>query len=82
MTGQKLPTCVSLLVWSIYSRFYFSNLRPLRAHLINGDFFVGSAIGSTLTKLALRFIELERDVIKQNVSSFECQYFVDYFDNV
>ena len=45
-----------------------SNCRPLRNHLINGDFFVGSAIGSTLAKIALRFIELERDVIKQNVS--------------
>ncbi|XP_065072384.1 coatomer subunit beta-like [Rhopilema esculentum] len=39
---------------------------PLRTHLLNGDFFVGSAIGSTLTKLALRFIELEKDQMKQN----------------
>ncbi len=42
---------------------------PLRTYLMNGDFFVGSAIGSTLTKLALRFTELESDVKKQNVSS-------------
>ena len=41
---------------------------PLRTHLMNGDFFVGSAIGSTLTKLALRFIELEKDQVKQNVN--------------
>jgi len=40
--------------------------RPLRTHLLNGEFFVGSAVGSTLTKLALRFIELEPDIVKQN----------------
>ena len=29
---------------------------PLRKYLMEGDFFIGAAIGSTLTKLALRFL--------------------------
>ena len=41
---------------------------PLRTYLMNGDFFVGSAIGSTLTKLALRFTELESDVKKNKIN--------------
>eukprot|EP00794_Sanderia_malayensis_P017073 gene17073-18793_t len=39
---------------------------PLRSYLMDGDFFVGSAIGSTLTKLALRYTELENDAKKKN----------------
>ena len=31
---------------------------PLRNYLLKGDFFIGSAIASTLTKLALRFYEV------------------------
>ncbi|XP_057297990.1 coatomer subunit beta-like [Hydractinia symbiolongicarpus] len=41
--------------------------RPaLRTYLMKGDFFIGSAIGSTLTKLALRFIELDSNKSHQN----------------
>lgn len=31
---------------------------PLRQYLMDGDFFVGAALGTTLTKLALRYGEL------------------------
>lgn len=41
--------------------------RPnLRSYLLKGDFFIGSAIGSTLTKLALRYYDIVNDDIKQN----------------
>lgn len=39
---------------------------PLRSYLMKGDFFIGSAIGSTLTKLALRFLDVQPDVAEQN----------------
>jgi len=39
---------------------------PLRSYLMKGDFFIGSAIGSTLTKLALRFLDVESDINQQN----------------
>lgn len=39
---------------------------PLRSYLLKGDFFIGSAIGSTLTKLALRFIEVDSNPNHQN----------------
>ena len=55
---------------------FISSSRPLRTHLLNGEFFVGSAVGSTLTKLALRFIELEPDVVKQNVSITDCACYI------
>ncbi|XP_065827598.1 coatomer subunit beta-like [Oscarella lobularis] len=41
--------------------------RPiLRGYLLDGDFYVGSVLGSTLTKLALRFLSLVPDPAKQN----------------
>lgn len=41
--------------------------RPsLRQYLMDGDFFIGGSLSATLTKLALRFIELETDKIEQN----------------
>jgi len=45
---------------------------PLRKYLMEGDFFIGAAIGSTLTKLALRFASLVADQVKQNRFSAEC----------
>ena len=61
---------------------------PLRKYLMEGDFFIGAAIGSTLTKLALRFLllllktalnltslrfaNLVDDQVKQNRFSAEC----------
>ncbi|XP_014099162.1 coatomer subunit beta [Bactrocera oleae] len=39
---------------------------PLRQYLMDGDFFIGAALSATLTKLALRYAELEDDVRQQN----------------
>lgn len=36
---------------------------------MDGDFFIGAALSSTLTKLALRYINLVNDPKKQNVST-------------
>ncbi|KAG2183398.1 hypothetical protein INT43_006404 [Umbelopsis isabellina] len=35
---------------------------PLRALILNGDYFLGSVLATTLTKLILRYSELEQDV--------------------
>ena len=45
---------------------------PLRKYLMDGDFFIGTAIGSTMTKMALRFAAQVNDVTKQNRFSAEC----------
>jgi len=45
---------------------------PLRKYLMEGDFFIGAAIGSTLTKLALRFAAQVAEVSKQNRFTAEC----------
>ncbi|CAN0208518.1 coatomer subunit beta isoform X2 [Lethenteron reissneri] len=39
---------------------------PLRGFLLEGDFYVGAAMATTLTKLALRYIALVDDKRKQN----------------
>ena len=39
---------------------------PLRKYLMEGDFFIGAALGSTMTKLALRYCGLVADTRKQN----------------
>lgn len=39
---------------------------PLRQYLVDGDFFIGAALGTTLTKLSLRYISLVHDVQKHN----------------
>ncbi|EDV46583.1 coatomer subunit beta [Drosophila erecta] len=39
---------------------------PLRQYLMDGDFFIGAALSATLTKLALRFAELETEARAQN----------------
>uniref|UniRef100_UPI00358F8219 coatomer subunit beta isoform X2 n=1 Tax=Myxine glutinosa TaxID=7769 RepID=UPI00358F8219 len=40
---------------------------PLRAFLLEGDFFVGASLATTLTKLALRYISLVDSDHKKNV---------------
>lgn len=45
-----------------------SNRPPLRQYLLDGEFFVGAAISCTLAKLALRYLDMEEDKEKQNVS--------------
>ncbi|XP_047123999.1 coatomer subunit beta [Hydra vulgaris] len=39
---------------------------PLRNYLMKGDFFIGSVIGSTLTKLALKFTDVSQDIVSKN----------------
>uniref|UniRef100_A0A336M8P6 Coatomer subunit beta n=1 Tax=Culicoides sonorensis TaxID=179676 RepID=A0A336M8P6_CULSO len=39
---------------------------PLRQYLMDGDFFIGTTIATTVTKLALKFIELENNTVKHN----------------
>uniref|UniRef100_A0A0K8TT21 Coatomer subunit beta n=1 Tax=Tabanus bromius TaxID=304241 RepID=A0A0K8TT21_TABBR len=39
---------------------------PLRQYLMDGDFFIGAALAATLTKLVLRFVDLENNVKEQN----------------
>ncbi|EEB10658.1 Coatomer subunit beta, putative [Pediculus humanus corporis] len=39
---------------------------PLRQYLIDGDFFIGAALGTTLAKLALRYNSLVKDTVKRN----------------
>lgn len=39
---------------------------PIRKYLMNGDFFIGASIGSTLAKLALRYISVASDPVAQN----------------
>ncbi|XP_034485446.1 coatomer subunit beta [Drosophila innubila] len=39
---------------------------PLRQYLMDGDFFIGAALSATLTKLALRYAELQPDARTQN----------------
>ena len=46
----------------------WSNRPPLRQYLLDGEFFVGAAIACTLAKLSLRYLDMEEDKEKQNVS--------------
>lgn len=39
---------------------------PLRQYMMDGDFFIGAALGTTLAKLALRYMSLTPDSKKQN----------------
>ncbi|XP_022232848.2 coatomer subunit beta [Drosophila obscura] len=39
---------------------------PLRQYLMDGDFFIGAALSATLTKLALRYVELQPESSAQN----------------
>lgn len=39
---------------------------PLRQYLMDGDFFIGAALGTTLAKLAFRYNSLVKDDTKKN----------------
>lgn len=41
---------------------------PLRQYLIDGDFYIGAALGTTFTKLGIRYADIwdEQDSIKAN----------------
>ncbi|UYV80449.1 COPB1 [Cordylochernes scorpioides] len=43
-----------------------SNMTTKTGYLMDGDFFVGAALASSLVKLALRYVELVQDPVKQN----------------
>ncbi|XP_015757207.1 PREDICTED: coatomer subunit beta-like [Acropora digitifera] len=45
---------------------------PMRQYLLDGEFFVGAAIACTLTKLALRYLDIEEDKEKHNVFCANC----------
>ena len=42
---------------------------PLRKDMMEGDFFIGAALATTLTKVALKYIHLSPDKKRQNVSA-------------
>lgn len=52
---------------------------PLRQYLMDGDFFIGAALSATLTKLVLRYADLEQEVVglKQHI-----QHIKPKIDNV
>lgn len=39
---------------------------PLRQYFMDGDYFVATTLATTYTKLALKYVELESDAVKQN----------------
>jgi len=49
---------------------------PLRKYLMEGDFFIGAALAGTLTKLALRYADVESSPVKQNRFTAECMLVV------
>lgn len=49
---------------------------PLRQYLIDGDFFIGAALGTTLAKLAMRYNALVHDKKRQNHFSSEAMLIV------
>ena len=42
------------------------NHPPLKKHLLDGDFFIGASLATSMTKLALRYCEVINDPKKQN----------------
>ncbi|CAF0985403.1 unnamed protein product [Didymodactylos carnosus] len=48
----------------------------LRSFLLDGDFFIGSALATSLCKLVIRYIDLESDQIKQNRFSAEAMFVI------
>lgn len=49
---------------------------PIRQYLMDGDFFIGASIGTTLAKLALRYISLSNDVVNQNKFCASCMLII------
>ncbi|XP_070532098.1 coatomer subunit beta-like [Ptychodera flava] len=70
-TGQRLVTemgtyATQSALISSSKKSDNDNRPPLRGYLLDGDFFVGASLATTLTKLALRYIHLTKDAKKQN----------------
>jgi coatomer subunit beta len=49
-----------------------TSVPPLRGFLLDGEFFIGSVLATTLTKLGLKFTKLSDDSRKQNAFLAEC----------
>lgn len=43
---------------------------PMRQYLMDGDFFIGAALSTTLMKLALRYVALTKEKKRQNVGIY------------
>ncbi|XP_075234210.1 coatomer subunit beta [Lycorma delicatula] len=52
------------------------NRPPLRSYLMEGDFFIGAALGTTLAKLALRYSNLLHDTVRQNQFTSEAMLII------
>ena len=48
----------------------------LRTFLLDGDFFIGAALATSLCKLVIRYINLEQDSIKQNRFCAEAMFII------
>lgn len=58
---------IFFLNFSKFSRLAKKEQRPpIRQYLMDGDFFIGASLAATLTKLVLKYLELEKNKIKQN----------------
>jgi hypothetical protein len=50
----------------------------MRQYMMDGDFFVGAALATTLTKLALKYIANTSDMKRQNVSGYNSAVLFKY----
>uniref|UniRef100_A0A0K8S656 Coatomer subunit beta n=1 Tax=Lygus hesperus TaxID=30085 RepID=A0A0K8S656_LYGHE len=86
-SGGAMPSSASKLVTSdgtYASQSVFSTVStskkedrpPLRQYLIDGDYFIGSTIASTLVKLSLKFDNLESNTAAQNEFCNECMLII------
>lgn len=58
--------------------YLLQNRPPLRKDMMDGDFFIGAALATSLTKLALKFISITSDKKRQNVSNYGKDTFSKY----
>lgn len=71
----SLSSCLNIRKWVEQKRltenFIYRVVKkeerpPLRQYLMDGDYFIATTLASTLTKLALKYADLEADPSKQN----------------
>lgn len=53
---------------------------PLRQYLIDGDFYIGAALGTTFTKLGIRYAEIwdKQDTLKANQFCVNLMLYLTY----
>lgn len=65
-------SCCSFLlvrgVQTFINRQFRCSRPPLRGFLMDGDFYVAASLATTLTKVALRYVDIVPDKKRQNVS--------------